>query len=209
MISCSCESAHARRRIVLTGGPGAGKTAVLELVRQNFCKHVRVLPEAASILFSGGFPRRSERDAQRAGQRAIFRVQRELEVVGDLGGPAIVLCDRGTPDGIAYWPGEEADLWRDVGSTRSAELSRYDAVIHLRTPRLGYNHQNPVRIETVEEAVAVDERILAIWKDHPRRYVIASEEDFLKKARRALAVLREELPECCRHKVPEVDGRPP
>ena len=40
--------------MVLTGGPGAGKTAVLEVVRRTFCEHVTVLPEAASILFMGG-----------------------------------------------------------------------------------------------------------------------------------------------------------
>ena len=34
-------------RIVLTGGPGGGKTAVLEVVRRHFCEHVVVLPEAA------------------------------------------------------------------------------------------------------------------------------------------------------------------
>ncbi len=54
---CACESPHQGKRIALTGGPGAGKTAVLELLRKYFCKHVRVLPEAASILFGGGFPR--------------------------------------------------------------------------------------------------------------------------------------------------------
>jgi uncharacterized protein (DUF2249 family) len=48
---------HLRRRIVLTGGPGAGKTAVLELFRAAVCEHVNVLPEAAGIVFGGGFPR--------------------------------------------------------------------------------------------------------------------------------------------------------
>ena len=33
------------RRVVLTGGPGAGKTAALEMIKQSFCEHVRVLPE--------------------------------------------------------------------------------------------------------------------------------------------------------------------
>ena len=33
MTPCACETPHERRRIVLTGGSGAGKTAVLELVR--------------------------------------------------------------------------------------------------------------------------------------------------------------------------------
>lgn len=59
------------------GGPGAGKTALLELIRQSFCSHVKILPEAAGIVFGGGFPRESEPTCRRAAQRAIFHVQRE------------------------------------------------------------------------------------------------------------------------------------
>jgi hypothetical protein len=62
---CNCTQSHTRKRVVLTGGPGAGKTAVLELARQYFCKHVLVLPEAAGILFGGGFPRRACRPSAR------------------------------------------------------------------------------------------------------------------------------------------------
>ena len=76
--SCDCPEPHPARRIVLTGGPGAGKTAILELVRQSFCRHVQVLPEAAGILFAGGFPRGAAPELLRAVQRAIFFTQREL-----------------------------------------------------------------------------------------------------------------------------------
>ena len=69
-----------RRRVVLTGGPGAGKTAVLELIRLFFCVHVRTLPEAAGIVFGGGFPRSDRQVLRQAAQRAIYHVQRELEV---------------------------------------------------------------------------------------------------------------------------------
>jgi predicted ATP-binding protein involved in virulence len=41
MKPCECREPHDHRRIVLTGGPGAGKTAVLELIRQYFCSHVK------------------------------------------------------------------------------------------------------------------------------------------------------------------------
>ena len=51
MKPCDCTERHARRRVVLTGGPGAGKTAVLELIRLFFCEHVKTLPESASIVF--------------------------------------------------------------------------------------------------------------------------------------------------------------
>ena len=208
MRPCDCAEPHERRRIVLTGGPGAGKTAVLELIRQYFCVHVRVLPEAAGIVFGGGFPRVPVVAAQRAIQRAIFYVQRELEAVADADHAAIVLCDRGTIDGAAYWPGPE-DFWSSVGTTHAAQLSRYDAVIHLRTPPGdgGYNQDNPLRLETAAEAQVIDERIALAWQGHPRRFVIEPTSDFLTKARRALALLREEMPQCCtRHTVPPLDG---
>ncbi len=208
MKKCECKEPHERRRIVLTGGPGAGKTAVLELVRQYFCAHVTVLPEAAGIVFGGGFPREPSESGRRAAQRAIFYVQRELERAADGSNAAIVVCDRGTVDGVAYWPGPD-DLFAAVGETLSAQLERYDAVIHLRSPALalGYNHDNPLRIESPQEAAQIDERIATAWSTHPRRFVIEPTADFLAKARTALAVLRDQLPPCCgTHFVPELDA---
>ena len=210
MVACECAAAHERRRVVLTGGPGAGKTAVLELIRQSFCEHVRVLPEAASVVFGGGFPREDDAMCKRAAQRAIFYVQRELESTGDSHNPTIVLCDRGTLDGLAYWPGVPDDFWSSVKTACSEELARYDAVIHLRTPapEHGYNQQNPLRTESAMAAAEIDVRILRAWELHPRRFIVDSSSNFLHKAARALEILRAEMPECCRsHVVPAVDGR--
>lgn len=196
---CSCAAVHTRKRIVLTGGPGAGKTAVLELVHQLTCRHVVVLTEAASLLFRGGFPRGVRIGERAATQRAIFHVQRELEASADAADhAAIQLCDRGTVDGAAYWPGPDT-LWSAVGVAREVEMARYDVVIHLRTPHAGaYNHDNPMRIETAVEAARIDEAIAVAWHGHPRRFVIDSAVDFFEKAQRAVAVLTAELPECCR-----------
>ena len=198
MTPCDCEIPHKRLRIVLTGGPGAGKTAVLELIRQNFCTHVRVLNEAAGIVFGGGFPREGDLEWKRAAQRAIFYVQRELEAGADSGNPAVVLCDRGTVDGAAYWPGPE-DMWSSVGTTLRDQLSRYDAVIHMKTPALteGYNRQNPLRRESAAEAALVDRRIALAWASHPRRFVVEAEPDFLDKAKHVVDILRGEVPKCC------------
>jgi predicted ATPase len=208
---CSCAAPHPRRRLVLTGGPGAGKTAVLELIRRHFCEHVHVLPEAASLIFGGGFPRRDDVSAKEAAQRAIFFVQRELERMEEEVDAAIVLCDRGTLDGAAYWPSPEEALWRDVRSSRQAELARYDAVVHMRTPEpTHYNHDNPVRLESAAQARALDQRIYEVWAGHPRRYVIDSAPDFLTKAARTLEVLRAELPECCRgHRIAGLEAGAP
>jgi predicted ATPase len=202
MRPCTCSENHVRRRIVLTGGPGAGKTAVLELCRQLFCHHVMILPESASLLFSGGFPRGDALGPRAATQRAIFHVQRELERIADYDGAAIVLCDRGTVDGAAYWPGPNT-LFDEVGTTHAAELQRYDSVIHLRTPSPAtYNHDNPLRIESALEAAAIDERISEAWRQHPDVKVVDNSVNFLDKAHRALACLRAELPSCCSSQLP-------
>jgi hypothetical protein len=171
---------------------------------------VKVLPEAASVVFGGGFPREDDPTCRRAAQRAIFHVQRELEAAGDSHNPAVVLCDRGTIDGLAYWPGPPEEFWSSLSTTITIELARYDAVIHLRTPapEQGYNHQNPLRTESAAAAADIDARIVQAWERHPRRFIIESSAEFLDKASKALDVLRGELPDCCqRHVVPSVRDR--
>lgn len=206
--TCGCaDLSHGNRRIVLTGGPGAGKTAVLELIKKNFCRHVTVLPEAASIIFGGGFWRKPSLPARKAAQRAIFHIQRELErLVEDEQESAIALCDRGTLDGLAYWPESEEGFWAELGARREEELKRYRAVIHLRSPSAarGYNHSNPMRIETALEAGRIDALIARAWDGHPRRFFVESADDFVEKALKAVALVRAELPDCC--KTHRVDG---
>jgi predicted ATPase len=197
---CACSASHAGKRVVITGGPGAGKTAVLELARRQLCQHVRILPEAATILFGGGFPREQGEASRKAAQRAIFHVQRELEsLVGDAGPAAVTLCDRGTVDGFAYWPGEGSEMFTELATTAQAEFSRYHTVIHLRTPSAanGYNHDNRLRTESALVAAAIDRRIELAWSGHPRRFFVASDSDFLVKASEAMALLNREVPACC------------
>ncbi len=202
-VSCDCDGHHTPKRVVLTGGPGAGKTAILELIGHFFCHHVQVLPEAAGIVFGGGFPRERRPELQRAAQRAIFYVQRELEAIASAGEPAIILCDRGTVDGAAYWPGPAEEFFSEVGTTLEPQLARYDLVVHLRTPQVdgAYNRDNPLRIETAIEAHAADDRILAAWARHPHRVVIDPTPNFLLKVSRAIEVLRAQMPKCCEHHV--------
>lgn len=202
MKPCDCSDRHAPRRVVLTGGPGAGKTVVLELIRLFFCEHVKTLPEAAGIVFGGRFPRSARPPVRQAAQRAIYHIQRELESVAETENAAVVLCDRGTVDCAAYWTGD-SDLFSSVRTTRAIELARYDTVIHLRTPTTShaYNRDNPLRVESIDEAAAIDVRIAAEWSDHPHRLVVEPTEDFLHKAARTLSLLRDEVPECCRHHI--------
>jgi predicted ATPase len=189
--------------VVLTGGPGAGKTAVLEVVRRHFCEHVVVLPEAASIVFGGGFPRRPTDTGRKSSQRAIFSVQRELErleIDDPISTARVVLCDRGTLDGIAYYPGPADEYLHERGTTHEAEIAKYARVEHLRPPPdgRGYDHKNPLRVETAAEAHAIDARIEEAWRGHPNRVFVESYELFFDKVARVLAILRDELPDDCR-----------
>ena len=115
-----------------------------------------------------------------------------------------------TLDGLAYWPGTAETFVSEVGTTMETELRRYRTVIHLRTPskERGYNHRNPLRIESAGEAARLDEKVVAAWSGHPRRFFVDSADDFLDKMARVIALIRNEVPPCCRaHVVPEVAGR--
>ncbi len=205
MKPCDCTERHVRRRVVLTGGPGAGKTAVLELIRLFFCEHVRTLPESAGIIFGGHFPRDGRLEIRQAAQRAIYHVQRELESTEDVDNSAVVLCDRGTVDGAAYWIGA-GDLWSAVGTTREAELARYDTVIHMRTPTAA--RRLPTR-ESVARGVAGggggDRRSAGGGLVGSSALPAGAEFARLphEGSARAAAV-RDEVPECCRHHVKQI-----
>ncbi len=146
--------------------------------------------------------------ARRAAQRAIYRIQSELERLAiEEGGAAVVLCDRGTLDGLAYWSDGAASFFEENETTPARELERYAAVIQLRTPLVdgGYNHSNPLRVESAREAAAIDDRIAVAWRDHPRRSFVESAPDFIDKAARTIELVRNELPACCAsHRVSEL-----
>jgi predicted ATPase len=197
------EVQRSRLALCRRGRPGAGKTAILELARRDLCAHVEVLPESERIIFSGGFPPRADIAARRAAQRAIYHVQNELERLGEESASVgTVLCDRGTLDGLAYWPGSWDEYTRELGTTVAAELARYSAVVHLRVPDGAHGYTKDARrIESAREAQEIDARLVEVWAAHPRRVFVGSTPDFVRKAQRALAVIRAELT-CCASKGP-------
>lgn len=184
-----------RKRIVLTGGPGGGKTTAADLLRRELGSRIVIVPEAATILFAGGFPRAQQWDANRAAQSAIFHVQRNLEDVQSALYPdRTLLCDRGTVDGAAYWYDGEEAFFHTVGTTLDAELARYDAVVFFETAAvagLSIEGGNPVRNESLTQAVELDRRLRSLWSRHPRFTLIEHDTSFLKKIVGALAVLQQ------------------
>lgn len=182
-----------RRRIVLTGGPGGGKTTAADLLRRELGDRIVIVPEAATILFAGGFPRSEQWDANRAAQSAIYHVQRNLEDVQSALFPErALLCDRGTVDGAAYWYDGEDAFFHYVGTTLDAELARYDAVVFFETAAvagMSIEGGNPVRNETLSQAVALDTRLRQLWQRHPRFTLVPHTTSFLKKIVGALGIL--------------------
>lgn len=197
---CHCMTgSEPTRFVVITGGPGAGKTVVLESLKKTVCSQVAVLPEAASILFGGGFWRLESKTALRAAQLAIFHVQRQSEsLVKNEGRWSLGLCDRGSLDGLAYWPEDESAFYQTIRSDLQSEFNRYDAVIHLQTPseKNGYQ-QSAIRLESAQRAADIDRRIHEIWKNHPKYFVIESTPNFLAKVALAVSIIQHFLPASC------------
>jgi predicted ATPase len=184
---------NGRCRIVVTGGPGGGKTTAADLFRRELGERVVVVPEAATLLFMGGFPRSSDALARKAGQRAIYHVQRNLEDVQSALFPdRILLCDRGTVDGAAYWPDDSTDFFEAVGSTARQELERYDAVLFFESAavgNMGIEGGNLARTETNVQAAALDARLRMLWSRHPRFAIVPHQPSFVKKIMLGLALL--------------------
>ncbi len=183
---------NGRCRIVVTGGPGGGKTTAADLFRREIGDRVVVVPEAATLLFGGGFPRVGDLRARMAAQRAIYHVQKNLEDAQSALFPErILLCDRGTVDGAAYWPDAPEGFFSAVGTTSERELERYDAVIFFESAAVGglLIEGNPVRTESLDEAVALDRRLRDAWSRHPRFVVVPHDASFVKKIMFGLAAL--------------------
>jgi predicted ATPase len=184
---------NGRCRIVLTGGPGGGKTTAPDLFRREIGERVVIVPEAATMVFSGGFPRSTEKGGILAAQHAIYHVQRKPEDVQSALYPErILLCDRGTVDGAAYWPGAQHAFFAGLGTTLEEELARYDGVIFFESAAVGgisIEGGNPVHTESMEQAAALDARLRRLWARHPRFVLVRHDHSFFRKISFGLAEL--------------------
>lgn len=188
--------AHAHRplRVVVTGGPGGGKTTAADLFRREIGSKVVLVPEAATLMFSSGFPRSHDPESVKIIQRTIYQVQMQMEALYAVQNPGrILLCDRGTVDGAAYWPHDHPhEFFHAQGTTLKEELARYDAVLFFESAAVGgmmIKGGNPVRDETGEEAVVLDARLREIWSQHPRFVLVPHNTSFFKKISSGLAAM--------------------
>jgi predicted ATPase len=173
-------------RVVLTGGPGGGKTTAADLFRREIGERVVIVPETATMLFLGGFPRLGEWQARAATQRAIFHAQVALEDIQGAHYPnRILLCDRGTIDGAAFWPSKAPEgFFEALHTSLDEQLARYDAVIFFESAAVGdisIEGGNPTRTETNEQARTLDMRLRALWSKHPNFHFIPHRDSFFAK----------------------------
>ncbi|WP_347357459.1 ATP-binding protein [Bdellovibrio sp.] len=180
-------------KVAITGGPSGGKTTLIEALKKELGQRCAIVPEAASILYRGGFPRYKDPQTVVHAQRAIYATQFELEaMISYVSQKNLIVCDRGSLDSAAYWPSSApVDFFTALSTTKEKELARYDWVIHLDTASADYyDASNPIRTETFQEAWDLNSRIKDAWSGHPRRVVISHNEDFLSKMTTSLAVIR-------------------
>jgi predicted ATPase len=184
------------KRIVITGGPGAGKTIITQRIAADHGDRYVAVPEAATLIYTALNTRWDKLDlaGKHDAQRRMYFLQLEQEQRLAAAHPnQILLLDRGTVDGAAYWPEGSDDFWRNVGSTHQQELARYDAVIMLETcAALGiYDHDasNPCRFEDPAAAIAAGEKLLALWSKHPHLHHVEACAQMEDKTRDVIRLL--------------------
>ena len=189
------------KKIVITGGPCAGKTTGLSLIQEAFSlRGYRVLfvPETATELITGGVtPWTCGSNAEY--QKCQVRLQIEKERIFERAAGTmkdekiLIVCDRGALDNKAYMTEEEfAEVLSYVGTNEVELRDQYNAVFHLVTAAKGAENfytkaNNAARYETVEEACALDERLIAAWTGHPHLRIIDNAMSFPDKMNRLIA----------------------
>ena len=189
-------------KIVLTGGPCAGKTTALARIVEHFSGmgyYVLTVPEAATLFSLSGVDfLTANKQLFAESERQLMEFQLELEdrlerIAEQSGQPSLIVCDRGTMDIRAYMRQEMWDsLLQSIDKT-VVELrdARYAAVIHMSTAAKGAEKfytlgNNAARSESPEQARAIDDRLMTVWTGHPHLRVIGNDCGFEEKINRVL-----------------------
>lgn len=165
-------------QFVVTGGPGSGKTTLMEAVRHSvFAKAVRVVPEVATVVIQqlGVKPPIGDAAGMVAFQRTLARTQQIFEAESNRAaareGLKAVILDRGLVDNAAYLDGGLKALSEIVGVSPSHLALPYRGVIVMSPPPPEVYEQvkgnNPARSEDHARAKALGESVYQLWKQSP------------------------------------------
>ena len=190
-------------RIVLTGGPAAGKTTLISRILKEFKQEdgwkVITIPETATELISGfGIGPFEGCMSMEEFQYFVIDDQLHKEKLALKAAETVpeenilIIYDRAVFDDKAYISDEDfVKTLAYFGKTEDELLEGYDAVLHLvscaKGAEFAYNFGNAARYESVEEARLMDDRTLRAWSAHPAHYIIDNSEDFESKINRAVA----------------------
>lgn len=190
------------KKIVLTGGPCAGKTTALSKITSKMTQRgwkVLIIPETATeLILNGIFPLKESLatvDFQRAViQKQIYKEKVYLDIAKRLKEEKVlIICDRGIMDSKAYISDEDFKLLlKEEGITEIDCLNRYDFVIHLVTAAIGAEKyyttiNNNARTETKEQAIEVDNKTMNCWLGHAHLKVVTNDnKNFDEKIREVL-----------------------
>lgn len=187
-------------KIVLTGGPCAGKTTALTWIHNYFTERgysVIFVPETATELISNGvapWTCGTNYDYQTC-QIKLQKIKEEIFESGARtmkNDKILIVCDRGVLDNKAYMkPVEFKQLLKELGTNETKERDSYDAVFHLVSAAKGKEEvytlsNNKARTETVEEARKLDDKVIEAWTGHPHFRIIDNSTDFEEKLERLL-----------------------
>ncbi len=185
-------------KIVITGGPCAGKTTGMGKIQKEFAKlgyTVLFVPETATELITGGVApwtlvsneeyQKCQVSLQKRKEEIFERAATKMDAE-----KILIVCDRGVMDNRAYMNDEEfANVMGELGLHEVEERDRYDAIFHLTTAAKGALEaytlsNNGARIETPEQAIEIDDLLIAAWTGHPHLRVIDNSTSFEGKLNR-------------------------
>ncbi len=192
--------ANIEAKIVLTGGPCAGKTSALTKIEEYFTDlgyKVLIVSESATELIKGGAIPVKDLSMIEF-QEAILNYQMMKEKIYDSiaqnlkSEKCIIVYDRGLMDNSAYISPSEFDaLLEKFNFSRLDLMDRYDLVLHLVTAADGAKEfytlsNNEARSESVDEAIALDRKTMNAWKGHRNLNIIDNTTTFDMKLKRVI-----------------------
>ncbi len=192
------------QKVVLTGGPCAGKTTVLHHMQAYYLTEIHMVSEAATrvletVMRVPGKDTEWTPEWQEVFQQEVLyhqlREEFRAQQLAEMFCKRLILCDRGTLDGAAYTPGGVDAFCQLNGLEAIEELNRYAAVIHLESvatsaPHLYGTAGNTNRFEDLERAQMLEHATRTAWGAHPRWVFIAGSQTIESKVAQVLKVVQ-------------------